>query len=176
MAMNLRELFPNDDALVLFKAGTTVFKEGEKGDSMFILFEGIVDVTVGDNLIGSFEPIEVFGEMLVISPGLRSATVTAKTDCKLASLNPKRFMLFIQAKQNFAQHIMEMFVERIRWMNEEAKGNKAKSAERLKYLSGIIEEQTKRIQASDSSYVAPPLEPPPPPPAAPEGESKPAAS
>ena len=118
--MNLRELFPNDDSLVAFKAGTPIFKEGEKGDSMFILFEGIVDVMVGDNVIGSFEPIEVFGEMLVISPGPRSATVVAKTDCKFGSLNPKRFMLFIQSKPNFAQHIMEILVERIRWMNEEA--------------------------------------------------------
>ena len=165
--MNLRELFPNDDSLVSFKAGTSIFKEGEKGDSMYILFEGIVDVIVGDNVIGSFEPVEVFGEMLVISPGPRSATVVAKTDCKFGSLNPKRFMLFIQSKPNFAEHIMQILVERIRWMNEEAKSNKAKGAERIKHLTGVAEAQTKRLLELDPAYVAPPLELPAPPPAAP---------
>ena len=171
VVMNLRELFPNDDSLVTFKAGATIFKEGEKGDSMYILFEGIVDVVVGDNVIGSFEPVEIFGEMLVISPGPRSATVVAKSDCKFGSLNPKRFMLFIQSKPNFAQHIMQMLVERIRWMNEEAKAHKAKSADRIKHLTEVAEGQTKRLVELDPSYVPPVLTEEAPAAAAPAAEA-----
>jgi CRP-like cAMP-binding protein len=79
--------------------------------------EGLVEVQVKDKVIGTFQPIEVFGEMAVIDPAPRSATVTAKTNCKLAPINQKRFLFLIQQKPQFAIHIMRMLVERIRWMD-----------------------------------------------------------
>ena len=138
--MQLEKLFQGNDSLVPFKAGQTVFKEGEKGDTMFILFQGIVDVMVGDKVVGSFEPIEIFGEVAVIDPGPRSATIVAKTDCELAKINQKRFLLLIQGKPEFALHILQILVERIRWTNEKARTQGAKNAEEIARLQAQLKE------------------------------------
>jgi CRP/FNR family transcriptional regulator, cyclic AMP receptor protein len=105
----IQEVFRRTDDHRSFKPGEAIFREGEPGSQMFILVQGIVEVQVGNSIIGAFEPIEIFGEMAVIDAGPRSASVIAKTDCKLIAVNQSRFF--------FAIHIMSMLVERIRWMN-----------------------------------------------------------
>jgi CRP/FNR family transcriptional regulator, cyclic AMP receptor protein len=122
LSMNfLQEIFRSPDLYVPFKAGQAIFKEGEQGDVMYVLMEGEVEVKVHDKSIGTFLPIEVFGEMAVIDPHPRSATVIAKTDCRLAPINQKRFLFLIQQKPQFAIYIMKILVERIRWMDSMAK-------------------------------------------------------
>jgi CRP/FNR family transcriptional regulator, cyclic AMP receptor protein len=121
-SLQLQEVFRNLDAYVPFKPGQVIFKEGEFGDVMYVLMEGLVDVLVKDKSIGTFEPIEIMGEMAVIDAGPRSATVVAKTDCKLMAVNQKRFAFLIQQKPQFALHIMRILVERIRWMDHQAAG------------------------------------------------------
>ncbi|MBI4658584.1 MAG: cyclic nucleotide-binding domain-containing protein [Verrucomicrobia bacterium] len=145
--MNMHELFQRNDSIVTYKAGQTIFKEGEQGDLMYVLLEGVVDVRVGDKVVGTFEPIEIFGEMTVIDPGLRSATVVAKANCKFGVVNQKRFMVFVQSRPDFALHIMRMLVERVRWMDEAARTNKTTGAETVTKL----EEQIRGLMATIQS-------------------------
>ena len=118
----IKDIFQSPELLVQFKPGQTIFREGEDGDTMFVLVQGVVEVLVGYKVVGAFEPIEIFGEMSVIDAGPRSATVRAKTYCKLAPVNLKRFTFLIQQKPELALHIMKILVERIRWMNSVAAG------------------------------------------------------
>ena len=118
----LLELFRSPNQYVPFKAGQAVFTEGEQGDVMYVLMEGELEVQVHNKVVGAFGPVEVFGEMAVIDTQPRSATVVAKTDCMLAPINQKRFLFLIQQKPEFAIYIMKILVERIRWMDEMAKG------------------------------------------------------
>jgi CRP-like cAMP-binding protein len=118
----LLEIFKSSELLVSFKPGQTIFREGEEGDTMYVLVEGVVEVVVGLKVVGAFEPVEIFGEMSVIDAGTRSATVRAKGYCKLAPVNQKRFLFLIQQKPQLALHIMKILVERIRWMNSVAAG------------------------------------------------------
>ena len=145
--MDVTDLFPRNDSLVSFKPGQAVFKEGEPGDVMFILIEGVVDVVVGEKVVGSFEPIEILGEMSVIEPGPRSATVVAKTHCKLGAVNQKRFNFLCQNKPDFAVHIMRMLVERMRWMDQSAKTNRTVDTEKMTQLEEKIAGLNATIQA-----------------------------
>lgn len=115
--LQLREIFRNIESYTPFKPGQPIFTEGEFGDVMYVLMEGLVDVVVQGKVVGTFEPIEIFGEMAVIDAGPRSASVVAKTECKLIPINQKRFIFLVQQKPQFALHIMRMLVERIRWMD-----------------------------------------------------------
>lgn len=124
----LQDILRRPEDFRTFKAGQAIFKEGEMGYVMYVLLEGVVEVQVGHKVIGAFEPIEMFGEMAVIDAGPRSATVTAKTDSKLAAINQNRFLFMIRQKPELAIHIMRMLVERIRWMNTEALNHAAKAA------------------------------------------------
>ena len=64
---------------VSFKAGDTIIAEGDEGDTAFFIVSGSVEVTVGQGAkakaVGTLETGEVFGEMCLIEPGPRSATV-----------------------------------------------------------------------------------------------------
>ena len=145
----IHDLFPRNDSIVSFKAGQTIFKEGENGDVMHVLCEGMVEVFVGEKLIGTFEPVEIFGEMAVIDPGPRSATVVAKTNCKLGSINQRRFMMLAQHKPEFAIQIMRMLVERIRWMDQTARSHAAEHAEAVAKLETQIKELSATVQAQE---------------------------
>lgn len=89
------ELFDslNEEELALISQNLTqieleenklVIKQGDEGDSMFILVEGLLDVfiksTEGDNiLVGQLQPGQFFGEMSMLTGEARSATVSAST-------------------------------------------------------------------------------------------------
>ena len=65
-----------------FDAGTCVFKDGSPGDSMYLVASGQFQVTKAD-IMGTevelrvIEPGEVFGEIALLEPVNRTATVTA---------------------------------------------------------------------------------------------------
>jgi CRP/FNR family transcriptional regulator, cyclic AMP receptor protein len=126
--MRLEDIFRSSEPTTSFKAGHVIFKEGEPGDFMYVLVEGQVEVVVRDVVVGAFEPVEVFGEMAVIDPKPRSASVVAKTNCRLIAINQKRFMFLIQQKPQFAIDLMKILVERIRWMDTRSKAQQAQQA------------------------------------------------
>jgi len=82
------------DALepVTFKAGEVIMKEGDAGDDFYILEEGEAEVTAGGAVVNTLKPADYFGEIALLEPdGKRHATVTAKTDVKVAKLDRDRF-------------------------------------------------------------------------------------
>ena len=91
---------------VTFKAGETIMREGEQGETMYFFVEGEVEVTknltlkLGDRDFATAEKsmnklsadkVSVFGEMAVFGPEPRSATITATSDCVLYSVNREEF-------------------------------------------------------------------------------------
>jgi CRP/FNR family transcriptional regulator, cyclic AMP receptor protein len=57
---------------VAFKAGETIIREGDEGDTAFFIVSGAVDVAVGranPRIVGRLQTGEVFGEMSLIEPG-----------------------------------------------------------------------------------------------------------
>jgi CRP-like cAMP-binding protein len=52
--------------------------------------------------------------MGMIDEGARSATVVAKSDCKLLPIDRKRFNFLIQQTPHFALHVMRVIAERLR--------------------------------------------------------------
>lgn len=82
-----------------FKAGQAIIKEGEAGDVFYILYSGEVLITretpAGDIIALATLNSEMnifFGEMAIISNDVRSATVTAKTECSTLVLSGKIFL------------------------------------------------------------------------------------
>lgn len=64
--------------------GTRVITQGESGDALYIVEDGIARVTLDDAIdLGTKGPGEIFGEMALFSDDRRTATVTAETDLVL---------------------------------------------------------------------------------------------
>lgn len=78
---------------------TIIVKEGSSGDEMFVIESGRVEVylTRGDVvlLLTELPEASFFGEMALITDKARSASVKAKTDCRLFTLKKDEFQTII---------------------------------------------------------------------------------
>ena len=116
-------------ALQFFKAfgkpetvakGKAIFVENERGGvfsagtKMYLLLEGDVTLSVGKKPIGIVNQGEIFGEMASISHSPRSATATAKSECKVIALDEKQFLTAMSKAPEFAIMLMSIIINRVR--------------------------------------------------------------
>src|SRR6185436_4365686 len=103
---------------VAFRAGETILREGERGDTAFLIVSGSVDVSIGKEAaaqtIGTLSAGEVFGELCLIEPGPRSATITALTHVECASIAYDDFIPLMQSEPQRAIFYMKSLVRRLR--------------------------------------------------------------
>lgn len=100
------------------KAGATLFNEGDRGDSIFIVVSGALDVLVKDEngkevLIARFIDNDFFGEFTFFSNLPRTATVRAAADSELIEIT-KPDMNGITAKYARVSRVMfDFYKERV---------------------------------------------------------------
>jgi CRP/FNR family transcriptional regulator, cyclic AMP receptor protein len=116
--MNVIEHFRNARNVKEFPAGTVLFREGEAGQSMYLLLDGFADVTVGAVQVELATPGAILGEMALIDSSARSASVVCRSRCKLVPVDRAAFDLLVQETPAFARHVMAVLAERMRRMNE----------------------------------------------------------
>lgn len=115
--MNLHDLFEGAKDAEDFAAGTTIFDEGTPGDVMYVILDGEVEVRVGGEPVEVMKPGDILGEMALIDSTARCASAVAKTDCRLAPCNQKRFLFMVQQTPFFSLHVMRVLADRLRRMN-----------------------------------------------------------
>ncbi len=79
-----------------YPQGSVILREGESGDSLFLISSGSVQVTVHGPegrpiLLSTLQANEFFGEMAVLERRPRSATVTAVEPCLLLEIQGEAF-------------------------------------------------------------------------------------
>ena len=116
--MDLIDLFRHDTGFQSIAAGQPVFLAGDTGRVMFVLIEGQADVVVGGEVVESAGRGAIIGEMALIDSEPRSATVVARTDCRLLPIGVERFDALIQKTPDFARQVMKVMADRIRSMNK----------------------------------------------------------
>ncbi|TMW59027.1 hypothetical protein Poli38472_007172 [Pythium oligandrum] len=95
--MTLVRLHPNE----------IVFRQGDEGDAMYIVFAGVVEVRVGQRILG--EKVEVtvceltkgdyFGERALLNNDPRAATIVAKTSGELVKITRKDYNIMLKTDQ-----------------------------------------------------------------------------
>jgi CRP-like cAMP-binding protein len=107
---------------VAFKAGDTIISEGDEGSTAFFIVDGSVEVSIGQGartrVLGALAAGEVFGEMCLIEPGPRSATVKAKTNVECLATSYEEFIAAIEGDPQRAVEFMKTLVRRLRQMND----------------------------------------------------------
>lgn len=94
--------------------GVVFFTENQNSDRMYLLEEGEVSLTRSGKAIDVVKAGEIFGEMAAISQLPRSATATARTACRVVSLDAKQFQRAIQKMPEFALMLMNILINRLR--------------------------------------------------------------
>jgi len=107
-------IFRHATELRYFKAGETVFREGDAADVMYVVQAGELDVVYHGKEVERLTEGDLFGEMSLISEEPRSATVVARTDCKLVPIDLKAFMFLVEETPYFAVQVMRILSSRIR--------------------------------------------------------------
>ena len=99
------------------KPGETIFKEGDTAKELYVIQSGQVEIQLGNRLLETLEPNDLFGEMALIDGGPRSASAIAKTDVALVPMSKKDFLALVSRAPSFALDIMGMLARRLRAAN-----------------------------------------------------------
>jgi CRP/FNR family transcriptional regulator, cyclic AMP receptor protein len=102
-------------------AGQTIFVEREKSnplflqrDKMYFLVEGEVDLVANRTPIGVIREGDLFGEMALITGMPRTATATARTDCRLYTLTSSQLHSALGTAPEFGLLLMSIMITRLR--------------------------------------------------------------
>lgn len=101
-----------------YPAGATIFLAEEEGDCMYVVRSGRVSITTHGTVVESVGPGGLFGEMSLIDGSPRSATAVAAEHSELIPVDKATFLQFVRQSPDFALHVMQLLVVRLRQMNE----------------------------------------------------------
>jgi len=112
--MDLLEVFKDSDDLMEFPAGSVIAGEGEEGAHMYVVMSGEVAVSINNRELATACPGEIVGEMALINSNIRSATLTAKTACRLAYIDQASFDALLRHVPDFSMYVMKVLAERLK--------------------------------------------------------------
>ncbi len=119
----------------VFEAGQEIFKEGDAGDGIYIVREGLVEISglIGQNARHVFSQIEagdVFGEMAVIEDKPRSACAVAREKTIVSFLPRAEMLQLVESTPALAVALLREICGRLREFDRQYLGEVVQ-AERL---------------------------------------------
>jgi hypothetical protein len=106
-----------------YEPGQTIVREGEMGDCMYVIQEGLVEVikeadgqTIQLAILGKDE---FFGEMAIFEQEARAATVRAMIPARIITIDQKNLLRRIQEDPSLAYRLVQVMSSRIRKLGEE---------------------------------------------------------
>jgi len=96
-----------------FPGGAAIFEAGDRGEAMYVITAGEARVEAG----GRFHVLKAgdfFGEMALLAPGPRMATVKAETDVETLRIPAEAFQDFLLAHPAVGVSMMKQLVIRLR--------------------------------------------------------------
>ncbi|XP_026191498.1 cAMP-dependent protein kinase regulatory subunit [Cyclospora cayetanensis] len=75
----------------LFQAGDEIIREGQEGDTFYLLLDGEAEAIKGGKVVMEYKRGGYFGELALLKNQPRAATVKAKTNCKVAYMDRRSF-------------------------------------------------------------------------------------
>lgn len=74
-----------------FRKGDVIINEGDNDNEVFTLITGAAEVKVGNTLVGTIKPDEIFGAIAALTGTLRTASVVAASNCTVLVVPSERF-------------------------------------------------------------------------------------
>lgn len=107
----------------LYEDGEIIILQGEVGDCMYVIQEGEVDILLeeGDNQVhvATRKEGEFFGEMALFDRDVRSATVRAKGNARILTVDKSNLLSRIHKDPSMAFRVLETMSNRIRELLDE---------------------------------------------------------
>jgi len=100
--------------IVDFRAGEVLMTEGETGHEFYAIIDGEVGVTTGGETVAKLGPGAYVGEMALLDPGPRTATVTALGDTQAVLLSSREFYAAIDEVPALSRKLLAGMAKRLR--------------------------------------------------------------
>ena len=100
-----------------YEQGEVIFKEGDSGDSMFIVINGEVSIKKKEKIIAKLEKGTSLGEMALLDNEPRSADAVADKDSVLLKINQDVFYELMEGNADIMKQIVRLLTSRIRDAN-----------------------------------------------------------
>lgn len=127
--------------------GQVVFRQGDIGESLCILAEGLLDVEIirpdADPVLSRIAPGEVFGEIALLTGHPRSATITAALDAVIYEIEASRLEPVMKNRPALAEGLAAVMAQRLAYNDgfgrdaEPAQAEREDLLGRLRVLFGL---------------------------------------
>jgi HEAT repeat protein len=107
---------------VSYRKGEVIFEKGEVGDSLYIIIEGRVRVYDGDHTIVHLGERDIFGELALLDPEPRFASIAADQDTRLFRLDREAFLELMAGNIEIVRGVLHVLCERLRTSTSMADG------------------------------------------------------
>ena len=94
-------------------AGDVLVQEGNRGNERFVIVNGQAEVSHSGTAVATLEAGDYFGELAVLHPAPRTATVTAITDMEVLIVTPRELAILISDVPLFARKLLTGMAGRI---------------------------------------------------------------
>jgi len=106
----------------LYTDGEAIIKQGEKGNCLYVIQEGKVDVILetpeGDIRVAQLGETDFFGEMGLFEEDVRSCTVRAVGEATILTIDKRNFLKSIHRDSSLAYRLLEKMAHRLREANK----------------------------------------------------------
>lgn len=103
-----------------YEPGEPVFREGDPGDSLFVVEKGRVRIWTGDpdrpTILGMVEEGGVFGEMAIFDKKPRMAHASADTDCVLMRMPATVMRESLYGADPLLRQLVQILIDNVRSM------------------------------------------------------------
>ena len=135
-AAELRELV-NHVIVKTYAAGEVPVRQGDSGDSFYIIKSGRVDVVVEKSpresaVVATLGPGNFFGEMSLLTGAVRTATIRVKDDAELIVIDKESFGATLAHNPSIAESLSHILTERQAGLDAERERLDAAALERRK--------------------------------------------
>lgn len=103
-----------------YEQNALIFQEGEIDDCMYIIYQGEVKIHKGNTILAILKEREVFGELALLDPEVRSASATAESDCVLFRIEQEPFYELLENRTEVAKGFIKILCQRLRTQNEKS--------------------------------------------------------
>jgi len=94
--------------------GRPIVRQGDNGDAMFVIIRGSAEVVRDGSNVSTLGEGDYFGELALLDPAPRAATVAAIEDCELAAISVRMFRVLLRELPGLSAKLLADLASRVR--------------------------------------------------------------
>ena len=108
--------------VVAVPGGTALMREGDRGDAFYVVLEGSALVESAGKTVSVLRPGDHVGELALLDPAPRNATVTSSADMTLGVIDARAFAAIVRDVPALTGKLLAALARRLRQRDHEAAG------------------------------------------------------